>query len=57
MRNKIEDLKARRVILVRIIKERSDGSRYVPLVLRLEQEIEALEANTDHYLRIMNEAA
>lgn len=57
MGNKIEDLNARRAILVRIIKARSDGSRYVPLVLRLEKEIEALEANTDHYLRIMNEAA
>lgn len=57
MDNTVEQLKAGRAILAGIIKARADGKRYVPLVLKLEKEIEALEAHTDHYQRILNEAA
>jgi hypothetical protein len=47
----IERLTAARATLVRIIKSRDDGARYIPLVLRLEREIEAMQTQTDHYQR------
>lgn len=57
MSDTIDQLRARRAALVRIVQGRPDGIRYVPLVLRLEKEIEALEVSTDDYQRIMNETA
>jgi len=53
----IERLTAARATLVRIVKSRDDGARYIPLILRLEREIEAMQTQTDHYQRILAEAA
>ena len=53
----IERLTAARAPLVRIVKSRDDGARYIPLVLSLEREIAAMQTQTDRYQRILAEAA
>jgi hypothetical protein len=53
----IDRLQAAREALVRIVKTREDGRRYVPIVLRIEQEIAAGKELADDYLRIISEAA
>lgn len=53
----LQRLKTARQVLVRLVKERHDGKKYVPLVLKIESEIQALDQQTDHYRRLLSEAA
>lgn len=53
----VAELRVARETLLRIVKARQDGARFVPLVLRLEREIAARADMDDAYRRILNEAA
>ena len=53
----LERLKQAHLVAVNIVAARADGSAFVPIVLRLEQEIEARQGAKSDYQRILNLAA
>ncbi len=53
----IERLTQARETMLRVVRERPDGRRYIPLVLHLEREIAALRGLDDDYARILRDAA
>ena len=53
----IEKLEHLRDVMKRVVRTRGDGRLYVPVVLRLEAEIAAIQNLDDDYARIVADAA
>ena len=51
------ELKQAHRTLLRIVRERDDGVRFIPIVLRLESGLATLESQDAAYRRIMGENA
>ncbi|TCP27572.1 hypothetical protein EV656_101481 [Rhodovulum adriaticum] len=52
----LERLQKVHQIMIRIVSERSDGVAYVPIVLRIEEEIRKRETSQSEYERILEMA-
>ena len=50
-----ERLQAALTVAIRLVRERDDGRKLVPLVVRIEQEIAAIQSSDDAYARIMRD--